>query len=59
MLDQRNMQYIYQDGDGYVFLDAENDEQCTLSGQEVGAQMFYIKEGCTAVVVCHDGKPIA
>ncbi len=55
----RNMQYIYQDGDGYVFLDADNDEQWTVSGPEIGAQMGYVKEGYTAAAVCRDGQPVA
>src|SRR3977135_3055718 len=29
-LDKREMQYIYQDGDGYVFMDSETYDQITL-----------------------------
>ena len=43
-LDKRDMQYIYQDGDGYVFMDAETYDQVTLPRELVGEQMTYLKE---------------
>lgn len=58
-LDKRMMQYIYQDGDGYVFMDTENFEQITLSRDWVGEQILYLKEGATATVILHDEKPIS
>jgi elongation factor P len=53
------MQYIYQDGDGYVFMDSETYDQITLDREWVGDQMLYMKEGNKAHVVLHDGKPIS
>jgi elongation factor P len=58
-LDRREMQYIYQDGDGYVFMDTENYDQITLDKEWVGDQMLYMKEGNKAHVVFYDGKPIS
>ena len=58
-LEKCDMQYIYQDGDGYVFMDTENFEQITLSREWIGDQMLYIKEGATVVVIMHDEKPIS
>jgi elongation factor P len=58
-LDKREMQYIYQDGDGYVFMDTESFDQITLSREWVGDQMLYLKEGSKAAVVLHDGKPLS
>src|ERR1700732_3194281 len=58
-LDKREMQYIYQDGDGYVFMDTENYDQITLDREWVGEQMLYMKEGNKAHVVFYDGKPIS
>src|ERR1700682_2086551 len=34
-LDPREMQYIYQDGDGYVFMDSETYDQITLAREWV------------------------
>ena len=58
-LDKREMQYIYQDGDGYVFMDTETFDQITLDREWVGDQMLYMKEGNKAQVVFYEGKPIS
>jgi elongation factor P len=58
-LEKRNMQYIYQDGDGYVFMDVETFDQITLSKEWVGDWMMYMKEGDPAVVIMHDEKPLS
>src|SRR6266478_1195295 len=44
-LDKREMQYIYQDGDGYVFMDTETFDQITLGKEWAGDLMMYMKEG--------------
>jgi elongation factor P len=58
-LDRREMQYIYQDGDGFVFMDTETFDQITLGREWVGDLMQYMKEGNKAHVVFYDGKPIS
>jgi elongation factor P len=58
-LDKRDMQYIYQDGDGYVFMDTETYDQVTLSREMVGDLMGYLKENNKATVTFHDGKAIS
>lgn len=58
-LDKREMQYIYQDGDGYVFMDVETYDQITLTKEWVGDQMLYLKEGNKAHVVFYEGKPLS
>src|SRR5262249_22832022 len=58
-LDKREMQYIYQDGDGFVFMDTETFDQTTLDREWVGDMMLYLKEGNKAHVVFYEGKPIS
>jgi elongation factor P len=58
-LDKREMDYIYQDGDGYVFMDTETYDQITLDKEWIGDQMLYMKEGNKAQVVFYEGKPIS
>ena len=58
-LDKREMQYIYQDGDGYVFMDTETFDQTTLDREWVGDMMLYMKEGNKAHVVFYEGKPLS
>src|SRR5436305_14228978 len=57
-LDKREMQYIYQDGDGYVFMDTETFDQITLPQELVGELMPYMKEGNKGQVAFYDGKPL-
>src|SRR5437773_2089953 len=58
-LDKREMQYLYQDGDGYVFMDTETFDQITLGKEWAGDLMMYMKEGKNAQVVFYEGKPIS
>ncbi len=58
-LDKREMQYIYQDGDGYVFMDTENFDQITIGKEWAGDLMMYMKEGNNAQVVFYESKPIS
>jgi len=58
-LDKREMQYLYQDADGFVFMDTESYDQMTLAREWVGDLMLYMKEGNNAHVVLYEGKPIS
>jgi elongation factor P len=58
-LDKREMEYIYQDGDDYVFMDTETSEQIMLPRDQVGELMLYMKENTRAHVVFYDGKALS
>jgi elongation factor P len=58
-LDRREMQYLYKDGDSYVFMDSESFDQFHLDDELVGEMMLYLKEGDTAHVVMYEGKPLS
>jgi elongation factor P len=58
-LEKRQMEYIYQDGDGYVFMDTETFDQTTLSKDFVEDQMIFMKEGFKAEVTFFEGKPLS
>jgi elongation factor P len=58
-LDKREMQYLYQEGDGYVFMDKETYDQITLSKEWVGEQILFLKENDDAQVTFYDGKPLS
>ena len=53
------MQYLYKDGDGYVFMDKENYDQITLGKEWVGDLILYLKENDDAKVTFHDDKPLS
>ena len=58
-LDKREMEYLYPDADGYVFMDTESYDQTTLSKDWVGELMLYMKENNKAHVVFYEGTPIS
>jgi elongation factor P len=58
-LEKRQMQYLYADGDGYVFMDKESYDQITLGREWVGDAMQYLKENDDVVVTFHDNDPIS
>lgn len=43
-IDTKTMQYLYADGDSYVFMDTETYEQLTLPGDSIQDQLKYMKE---------------
>jgi len=49
-LDYRRMQYLYNDGDLYYFMDEENYEQMPLSTTQLGDAVNYLKEGMSLEV---------
>jgi len=53
------MQYLYQEGDDYVFMDKETFDQITLTREWVGDQILYLKENDDAQVTFYEGKPLS
>jgi len=58
-LETRPMQYLYKDGDEYVFMDNETFDQVSLSSSLVGELMQYLKENDTVKVVSYEGTPLS
>jgi elongation factor P len=57
-VDRREFTYLYQDGDGYVFMDASDYDQITLSTAQVGDAANYLLENQTVTVALHNGNPL-
>jgi elongation factor P len=57
-VDRREMQYLYHDGDGYVFMDTADFSQLTIAEQTVGEAKNFLLENQTASVALHDGQPL-
>jgi len=55
-LDYRSMQYLYNDGDLYYFMDEENYEQMPLSASQLGNVLNYLKEGMSLEVSSYKGE---
>jgi elongation factor P len=57
-VDKRNMQYLYRDGEDFMFMDSTNFDQISISKQTVGDAVDYLLENADAVVAIHEGNPL-
>jgi elongation factor P len=57
-VDKREMNYLYNDGSGYVFMDNQNYEQMNVSNEIVGDAKDYLLENQGAIVAVYEGNPI-
>lgn len=57
-LESREMQFLYADGDNYVFMDNSNYEQIMISNEQIGDNKFYLLDDTTVEVLIFDEKPI-
>jgi elongation factor P len=58
-LDRRPMQYLYADGDDYVFMDKETYDQVSLSNELAGELILYLKENDDVQVTFYEGKAMS
>jgi len=57
-LDHREMQYLYKDGEFFVVMDVENYEQISLTEEQVGDGVKYLKEEMNLSVLLYKGQII-
>jgi len=57
-LDSRSMQYLYNDGDLYYFMDEESFEQIGINSEKLGDVLNYLKEGRSVEVSSYKGEVI-
>jgi elongation factor P len=58
-LEEKEMQYLYKDDDGYQFMDMETFEQVFITADQVGESADFLKDGLELTVLYHDNKPIS
>ena len=58
-VDDHTYNYLYEDTDGYIFMNPENFEQVTVSKDIVGDQGVYLAENMQVTLSLHNGIPIA
>jgi len=58
MIDETEMQYLYADGDSYVFMNTENYEQLHLHKDVVGDRAQYLVPEVMLKVEFYEGRPI-
>lgn len=57
-VDKRDMQYLYQDGDDFVFMDTDTYDQINVAAGTVGDAANFMLEGQMAVVATNEGNPL-
>jgi elongation factor P len=57
-VDKREMQYLYREGDDFVFMDTQDYDQPHIPRDTVGDAADYLLEEQTAVVAFNDGVPL-
>src|SRR5258708_22652335 len=58
-LDEREMQYLYNDGDAYYFMDTENYEQVHISAEALGDSKQYLIAEMKVRVEFYEVEPVA
>jgi elongation factor P len=59
ILDRREMQYLYEEGEGIVFMDMQTYEQMKLDKEIIGESLKLLKENDIVQVVFYKGNPVA
>lgn len=57
-VDRREMQYLYHDGDAYVFMDTATYDQVSIPAATVGDAADYMLENQNALVALHEENPL-
>jgi elongation factor P len=57
-VDKRDMQYLYKDGEDFVFMDTTTYDQVTVPAETVGDAANFMLENQEAVVATHEGLPL-
>ncbi len=58
-VEDRDYNFLYQDGDGFHFMNAETYDQIAVSSDIVGDFAPYLQENMTVKLSMHDSNPVA
>ena len=58
-IEKRDMQYLYEDGGLYYFMDNETYEQIPLNKEQIGDALKFMKENMDMKIVSYKGKVFA
>ena len=56
IIDRKDMQYLYADGDMYTFMDLETFDQLSLNSDKIGDALRFVKENDTVKICSHKGN---
>jgi elongation factor P len=58
-VEDRDYNYLYKDGEGFHFMNAETFDQVAVPEDILGDQAAYLQEGMTCVISMHQGVPVS
>jgi elongation factor P len=58
ILEKRVLQYLYREGDFYVFMDTEHFEQTPVPAEAIGEAARWVREGDTLELVFHEDQVV-
>lgn len=58
-IERKKMQYLYNDGDLYYFMDQETYDQIPVSKDTVGDSLKFVKENEEVTVISYQGNPFS
>ena len=57
-VDRSEMEYLYNDGESFIFMDINTYDQIPVPGSVVGDDKSYLLENTRATVATHEGNPL-
>ncbi len=57
-LEEKEMQYLYRDGEHFVFMDNATYDQVFLTKEQVGEQSQFLQESITIKILYYNKEPI-
>jgi elongation factor P len=58
VIDKREMQYLYREGDALVFMDNETYDQLHVQTSDLGGTVNFLKEGDTAILQMYQDRVV-
>jgi elongation factor P len=58
-VEDREFQFLYQDGDGFHFMNTETYDQVTLPADVIGDQAAYLQPEMKVTMAVHEGVPVS
>ncbi len=59
MLEEKDFQFLYKEGEQFTFMENETYEQISLNQEEIGDGAVYLKDGMIVTILFHDGKALS
>jgi elongation factor P len=57
-IEEKEMQYLYHDGEGLIFMDTQSYDQIPIGGDVLGGTVDYLLENMEVEVLFWKGKPV-